>query len=69
MCFAKYQQQSFKSTDANLANCCILLDFSKAFNTVDHQILVRKFENCFGICGVALKSLVKSLSVHKNKTS
>ena len=33
--------------------CCILLDFAKAFDTVNHNILLRELEN-FGIRGIPL---------------
>ena len=34
--------------------CCILLEFAKAFDTVNHNILIRKLEN-FGIRGIPLE--------------
>ena len=33
----------------------VLLDFSAAFDTIDHSILLRRLESTFGIRGLALK--------------
>ena len=45
--------------DQNLYNCGIFLDLSKAFDTVNHNILVNKLENHFGFRGRTLE-LMKS---------
>lgn len=43
-----------KAIDQNLYTCGVLLDFSKAFETVNHQILLNKLE-AYGIRGIPLK--------------
>lgn len=45
-----------KAIDNNLYTCGIFLDFSKAFDTVNHSILLQKLES-YGIIGVPLASL------------
>lgn len=42
-----------KSIDNNLYTCGVFLDFAKAFDTVNHQILLMKLEK-YGIRGVPL---------------
>ena len=39
--------------DSGLVNGCLFLDFKKAFDTVDHKLMLRKL-NLYGIKGVAL---------------
>ena len=42
-----------KSFENNDIACCIFLDFAKAFDTLNHKILLDKLEN-YGIKGMAL---------------
>lgn len=46
-----------ENIDKNLYSCCLFLDLSKAFDSVDHSLLLKKLESQFGIRGVALKLL------------
>jgi len=41
--------------EQNLSSCCILLDMSKAFDTVDHKILLNKMEQNFGFAELLWK--------------
>ena len=51
--------------DRKMFNLVVLIDLKKAFDTVDHQILLRKLE-LYGIKGQAL-SLLKSYLTNRNK--
>ena len=45
-----------KSIDNNMYTCGVFLDFSKAFDTVNHSILLKKMERC-GIRGAPFNFL------------
>ena len=47
--------------DQNLYTCCLFLDLSKAFDTVDHDILLDKLYRNFGIRGKPLNLLTSYL--------
>ena len=51
-----------RNVDLGLHTCCIFLDFSKAFDTVNHQILLAKLQKYFGIRGKPLDLFKSYLS-------
>ena len=49
-------EKLLNNLDQRLSSCAIFLDLAKAFDTVNHSILIRKL-NKYGIRGQALKLL------------
>ena len=50
------------NADKKYYSCCLFLDLSKAFDTVDHNILPQKMSHQFGIRGLANKFFESYLS-------
>ncbi len=55
------QLQLTNNVENSMSSCCLFLDLSKAFNTVNHDILLDKLEY-YGIRGVGLTLLKSYLS-------
>ena len=55
--------------DQNLYTCCLFLDLSKAFDTVDHDILLDKLYRNFGIRGKPLNLLTSYLKIRYQHTN
>ena len=55
-------EELLKSNDDKLYSCCLFLDFSKAIDTVNHEILIKKLENNFGFRDKAKRFLSNYLS-------
>ena len=54
-----------EGADDRKVNLLVLLDLSAAFDTIDHNILIKRFECSFGVKGTALKWFASYL---KNRT-
>ena len=67
--FAIYDliENKLKNLDENLYTCALYVDLSKAFDTVNHQLLLQKL-NHYGICGVPLELFQSYLSNRKQYT-
>ena len=54
-----------KNVNDGVYTCCIFLNLTKAFNTVDHAKLLNKMDYTFGIRGIANQSHESYLSDRK----
>ncbi len=60
--------QLVNAIESKQFSCCIFLDFAKAFDTVNHDILLNKLEH-YGIQGIALKWLRSYLKDRTQRVS
>ena len=54
----------FSGLDEKLNDCCIFVDLAKAFDTVDHKILLQKL-NCYGVRNVSFQLIQSFLTNQK----
>ena len=61
-------EKFLQNVDKNYYSCCVFLDLSKAFDTVNHETLLNKLERHFGVRGKALNLLKNYLSDREQYT-
>ena len=61
-------EKLIKNSDKRMYTCCIFLDLTKAFDTVNHDILLHKMKNFYGFRGLAFKLMQSYLSNRKQYT-
>ena len=66
---ADIYDELLSNRDHKLHTCAIFLDLQKAFDSVDHKILIEKLERNFGIRGNPLKLLKSYLTDRKQYTT
>ena len=57
-----------QNSDKGMYFCCIFLDLTKAFDTVNHDVLLYKMKNFYGFRGLAFKLMQSYLSNRKHYT-
>ena len=57
-----------QNSDKGMYSCCIFLDLTKAFDTVNHDVLLYKMKNLYGFRGLAFKLMQSYLSNRKHYT-
>ena len=55
-------------SDKGMYSCCIFLDLTKAFDTVNHDVLLYKIKSFYGFRGLAFKLMQSYLSNRKHYT-
>ena len=45
----------FQNMDDGNSNCVVFLDVQKAFDSINHEILLRKMHDCFGVVGTEME--------------
>ena len=67
MALLKVKNDILLSMDKQRVSILVLLDLSAAFDTVDHQVLLRRLESSFGITGQALHWFASYLADRSQK--
>ena len=63
----KVKDDILRAIDNQKVTCLILLDFSAAFNTVSHSLLLNRLRHRFGIQGTVLRWFKSYMTDHSQK--
>ena len=58
-------EKLIQNSDKGMYTCCIFLDLTKAFDTMNHDVLLHKMKNFYGFRGLAFKLIQSYLSNRK----
>ena len=61
-------EKLIQNADKGMYTCCLFLDLTKAFDSVNHDVLLHKMENFYGFRGLALKLMRSYLSNRRQST-
>ena len=61
-------EKLIQNSDKGMYTCCVFLDLTKAFDTVNHDVLLHKMKNFYGFRGLAFKLMQSYLSNRKQYT-
>ena len=68
LAISKIYDEILNNIDQGMYTCCIFLDLKKAFDAVDHYLLLQKLEVTYGFRGIALDTMKSHLTNRQQYT-